>query len=173
MLMGSLWPAVAVAMLLAPAAAPPKTFVSKAGFSVIVPGAPVETVPAEGIHVLESMHDGVDYAVSVVRLLGGKTGDDVWTFARQNNENQFKTKVVSEEPVKLQGLPGRVYRLQPPGQSVRAWTYLDRAGMRLYNLLVILPANRPEPTEVTVFLKSFQVSRPGRPPLPPLAPPPQ
>jgi hypothetical protein len=82
--MGSLWTAAFMALLLAPAAAE-KPFVSKWGFSVVVPGTPVESVPAEGIHVLESSHQGVDYAVSVVRLPGGKVGDEVWTFARQKS----------------------------------------------------------------------------------------
>ncbi len=159
--MGSLCSTVglAVAVLLAPVPTG-KPFVSKAGFSVVIPGTPVESEPAKGIHVLESAHDGVDYAVSVVTL-GEEPGDDVWAFARENNEKQFNTKVVAQEALKLQGLPGRLYRLELPDASIRAWTFLDRPGLKIYHLLVIEPKGKPESPEVTTFLKSFQVTRPG------------
>jgi hypothetical protein len=150
----------------------PATFVSKAGrFSVLVPGKPAEktaTVKVGGesaeLHIFSATADGRSQVVTYSDYPAGVVGADKEKFLAgvvERNVGRLKGgKLTANEKVTLgKGKhPGRDVRVELPDKKrlYRARFYL--VGSRLYQVVVLGPADAVKGKEADDFLNSFAVA---------------
>jgi hypothetical protein len=70
------------------------------------------------------------------------------------------SKVVSEKPITLDGNPGRELVVSVPGR-MRLVVQIVLVDLRFYILTAVGPGYTPETADVTKFLSSFQIQKPG------------
>jgi hypothetical protein len=139
------------------------------GFTVQMPGSPQSTsnkvtIPSGDILIetLSSEVDGVTYSLLTydypVKFVAARAPEALLNSdGRDALINQVKGTLKSEEPITLDGYPGKAFIMGSDRGDVRVRTYL--VGPRLYTLLGVYNPGIPSPS-VDAFLQSFTLINP-------------
>lgn len=135
------------------------------GFRVRIPGEPQvqrNSVSVRGGDVrtgaFNSSVDGTIYSVSFAdypeEMVKARPPEDFLNEGRNALANQLKGTVSDEQPLQLQGHPGKSYTVQSDNGTVRARSFM--VGHRLYTLLVLFNPSIGAP-EADAFLQSLEL----------------
>ncbi|MDC0713048.1 hypothetical protein POL68_31590 [Stigmatella sp. ncwal1] len=139
------------------------------GFTVKMPGAPQSTsnkitIPSGDILIetLSSEVDGVTYSLLTydypVKFVAARSPEALLNSdGRDALINQVKGTLKSEEPIVLDGYPGKAFIMGSDRGDVRVRTYL--VGPRLYTLLGVYNPGIPSPS-VDEYLQSLTLINP-------------
>ncbi|SEU24951.1 hypothetical protein [Stigmatella erecta] len=139
------------------------------GFTVQMPGSPQSTsnkitIPSGDILIetLSSEIDGITYSLLTyeypVKFVAARSPEALLNSdGRDALINQVKGTLKSEEPITLDGYPGKAFIMGSDRGDVRVRTYL--VGPRLYTLLGVYNPGIPSPS-VDAFLQSFTLINP-------------
>jgi hypothetical protein len=75
--------------------------------------------------------------------------------AQDGAVSNSKSRLVTDQPVTLNGHPGREYKMESQDGKYAATGRVYLVANRLYQLLVVAPEDKPQPENVAKFLESF------------------
>jgi hypothetical protein len=156
--------------------APWPTFTSASGFSVAMPGTPVEKKetkagsagPVENIAVMATHGKTLYMAARIVRPSPIPDGKEAEYFRDMRATMAKTSKVLSEKSITLAGHPGRDFTLEIPGQGGATIISLCRSVVTspdvIFNLQVIRSTTDPAPRDrdVAAFFDSLKLVAPAK-----------
>ncbi len=155
--------------------APWPTFTSASGFSVAMPGKPVEKKetkpgpagPVENITVMANQGKTLYMAARIMRPSPIPDGKEAEFFREMRATLAKTSKVLSEKSITLAGHPGRDFTLEIPGQGGVTIISLLRSVLTspdvIFNLQVIRSTTDPAPRDrdVAAFFDSLKLVAPS------------
>jgi hypothetical protein len=133
-----------------------------------MPGEPkdeINTIQTDSgqivIHLFGVPIGDTDYIVAYsdypAELVNEKSPQGVLDSAREGALNNTKGKLLSEQPIELNGFPGRLLVVESPDGKGVAQAKLFLVGNRLYQVFVAALKDKAYTEENQAYLDSFQI----------------